>query len=98
PALTIIAGLKRRGVKVRVFDPVAMPGARKLAALRGVEFADDAYDAAHGTHALAIITEWNEFRNMNLARLKRVMRKPVLCDLRNIYAPADVEDAGLKYV
>ncbi len=98
PALTIIAGLKRRGIKVRAFDPVSMPGAKRLPSLRGVELADDAYEAARGAHALAIVTEWNEFRGMDLARLRRLMKKPVLCDLRNIYDPEEVEAAGMKYV
>jgi UDPglucose 6-dehydrogenase len=98
PALTIIAGLKRRGIKVRAFDPVAMPGAGAFPALRGVEMVADAYEAARGAHALAIVTEWNEFRNMDLARIKRLMRKPVLCDLRNIYDPEEVEAAGMRYV
>ena len=98
PALTIIAGLKRRGIRVRAFDPVAMPGARRVAQLRGVELAADAYEAARGAHALAIVTEWNEFRNLDLAKLKRLMRKPVLCDLRNIYDPDEVEAAGMRHV
>jgi UDPglucose 6-dehydrogenase len=98
PALTVIAGLKRRGVKVRAFDPVAMPGAKRVPSLRGVELSGDAYEAARGADALAILTEWNEFRDMDLARLRRLMRKPVLCDLRNIYDPAEVEAAGMRYV
>jgi UDPglucose 6-dehydrogenase len=98
PALTIIQGLKRRGIRVQAFDPVSMPGARKLPELRGVEFKDDAWEAARGAHALAIVTEWNEFRNLNLAKLKRLMKKPVLCDLRNLYDPIDVEAAGFRHV
>jgi UDPglucose 6-dehydrogenase len=98
PALRIIAGLKRRGVQVVAFDPVAMTRAAGLPELRGVTMAADAYDCARGTDALAIITEWNEFRNMNLKRLKKVMRKAVLCDLRNLYDPAEVEKAGMLYV
>ena len=98
PALTIIAGLKRRGYTVTAFDPVAGNKARTLPQLRGVTLARDAYDAARGADAVAIVTEWNEFRNMNLARLKRVMRKPVLCDLRNLYDPAEVEAAGLTHI
>ena len=98
PALDIIAGLKRRGVKVRAFDPVSMPGAKKLPAMRGVELTEDAYQCAAGAHALAIVTEWNEFRNLGLGRLKRVMKKPVLCDLRNLYEPDEVEAAGWTYV
>jgi UDPglucose 6-dehydrogenase len=96
PALAIIAALKRRGVRVRAFDPVAMPGARQF--LRGVTFATDAYDCARGADALAIVTEWNEFRDMNFTRLKRLMRRPVLCDLRNIYEPAAVEAQGWIHV
>jgi len=96
PALTIIAGLKRRGVKVTAFDPAAMTKARPI--LKGVELAEDVYQAARGADALAIITEWNEFRGLDLARLRRIMRHPVLCDLRNVYEPAEVEAAGMKYV
>ncbi len=96
PALTIVAGLRRRGIRVTAFDPAAMSRAREL--VRGVEFADDVYQAARGADALAIITEWNEFRGMDLSRLRRLMRRPVLCDLRNIYKPEEVEAAGLKYV
>jgi UDPglucose 6-dehydrogenase len=98
PALRIIAGLKRRGLDVRAFDPVSMDHARTLPALRGVTFADDAYEAARGADALAIVTEWNEFRNLNLSRLKRLMRRPVLCDLRNLYDPETVTAAGWTYV
>jgi len=96
PALSIVAGLRRRGIKVKAFDPAAMPRARTL--LRGVEFADDPYEAARGADALVIVTEWNEFRGLDLSRLRRVMRRPVLCDLRNIYDPGQVEAAGLRHV
>jgi len=98
PALTIIRGLRRRGFAVTAFDPVAIPASGKLPGISGVTIARDAYEAARGADALAIVTEWNEFRNMNLARLKRLMRKPVLCDLRNIYDPAEVEAAGMVHV
>ncbi len=98
PALTIIAGLKRRGYRITAFDPVAGAKAGTVPQLRGVTMAADAYDAARGADALAIVTEWNEFRNMNLGRLKRLMRRPVLCDLRNLYDPAEVEAAGMRHV
>ncbi len=98
PALAIIAGLKRRGLRVRAFDPVAMPGARMRPECKGIAFASDAYDCARGVHALAIVTEWNEFRGMNLGRLKRLMKKPVLCDLRNLYDPEEVEAAGMTHI
>jgi len=98
PSIKIIQGLRRRGYKVRAFDPVAMGVASRMRELRGVEFVSDAIEAARGAHAVAIVTEWNEFRNISLARLKRVMKKPVLCDLRNIYDPDEVEKAGMTHV
>jgi UDPglucose 6-dehydrogenase len=98
PALHIIAGLKRRGVKVCAFDPVAMAKAEDLPEMRGVTLGADPYDAARGAHAIAIVTEWNEFRDMDLARLKRVMKKPVFADLRNIYHPDEVTAAGFTHI
>ncbi len=98
PALKIIAGLKKKGLKVQVFDPVSMPGARRLPELKGVEFKEDAWETARGAHALAIVTEWNEFRNLNLSKLKRLMKKPVLADLRNLYDPMEVEAAGFRHI
>ena len=98
PALHIIAGLKRRGVKVVAFDPVAMPKAESLPEMKGVTLAADAYDAARDAHAVAIVTEWNEFRGMNLGRLKRLMKTAVFCDLRNIYQRDEVEAAGFTHV
>jgi UDPglucose 6-dehydrogenase len=98
PALKVLAGLKRRGVRLRAYDPVAMPGAARLPGMKGVRFAKDAYDCARGADAVAILTEWNEFRNLDLGRLKRLLRRPVLCDLRNLYEPEEAEAAGLKHV
>ena len=96
PALAIIEGLKRRGVKVTAYDPEATARAREV--LPSIDYATDPYEAARQAHALAIVTEWNEFRNLDLARLRRTMRRPVFCDLRNIYRPEDVEQAGFRYV
>jgi UDPglucose 6-dehydrogenase len=96
PAVAIALGLRRRGVQVTAYDPVAMPRAREV--LKNIRFAEDAYEAARDADALVIVTEWNEFRNLNLARLRRLMRRAVLCDLRNIYEPEQVEAAGFRYV
>jgi UDPglucose 6-dehydrogenase len=98
PALSIIPGLRKRGLRVVAFDPIAMEKAAAMPELRGVEMAKDAYDAARGAHAIVIITEWNEFRTLDLSRLKRVMKKAVFCDLRNIYAPEEIESAGWTHV
>jgi UDPglucose 6-dehydrogenase len=98
PSLTIIPGLKKRGLEVVAFDPISMPKAKDLPELKGVELADDVPAAAKGAHALVILTEWNEFRTLDLAKLKRVMAQPLLCDLRNIYEPEEVESAGWRHV
>jgi UDPglucose 6-dehydrogenase len=98
PALSIIPGLRKRGLRVVAFDPIAMPKAATMPELKGVEMAKDAYEAARGAHAIVIITEWNEFRTLDLSRLKRVMKKAVFCDLRNIYAPEELEAAGWTHV
>ena len=98
PALRIIRGLRRRGVEVAAFDPVAIHANGRVPGLAGVRIASDAYEAACDTDALAIVTEWNEFRNLDLRRLKRTMRKPILCDLRNVYDRDEVEAAGMTYV
>jgi UDPglucose 6-dehydrogenase len=98
PALRIIKGLKRRGIQVTAFDPVAADVACRMPEMKDVGVAADPYDAAKDADAVVIVTEWNEFRNLNLAQLKQTMRKPVLCDLRNIYDPDEVEAAGLAYV
>jgi UDPglucose 6-dehydrogenase len=65
--------------------------------MKGVELKDDAYDTARGVDALAIVTEWNEFRNLDLRKIKRLMRRPNLCDLRNVYTPEEAEKAGLRH-
>jgi len=98
PSLTIVPELRKRGLEVSAFDPVAMPKAAPLPELKGVEMAEDVYTAARDAHALVILTEWNEFRTLDLARLKRAMKQPVLCDLRNIYEPAEVEAAGWTHL
>src|SRR5262249_50939377 len=74
PSLTIIPGLRKRGLEVAAFDPVAKPAG--LRELKGVTLADSVEEAAKGADALVIVTEWNEFRTLDLARLKRVMKRP----------------------
>ncbi|HEX9570230.1 MAG TPA: UDP-glucose/GDP-mannose dehydrogenase family protein [Rhodospirillales bacterium] len=96
PSLYIVAGLKKAGAKVRVFDPEGMKEAKAL--LKGVTWCKDAYDAADGAHALAIVTEWNEFRALDLERLKKLMKTPVIVDLRNVYKRDEMAAAGFDYV
>jgi UDPglucose 6-dehydrogenase len=95
PSLTILPALRRAGATIRAFDPEGMEEAKRL--LEGVTFCDGAYDAMAGADALVIITEWNEFRALDLARAKSLLRSPTVIDLRNIYKPADMAEAGFYY-
>ena len=95
PSLSIIAGLKAAGASLRVYDPEGMDEAKEL--LDGVDWCTDAYDAVTGADALTIVTEWNEFRALDLGRVKSLMTAPVMVDLRNIYNPAEMAAAGFRY-
>jgi UDPglucose 6-dehydrogenase len=95
PSLPLIAGLKERGARVVAFDPVATEQARPL--LGDIDFADDAYAAAEGADALVIVTEWDEFRALDLETLAEKLAGKVLVDLRNVYDRHDAERAGLDY-
>ena len=95
PSLSIIAGLQDAGAQIVAYDPEGMEQARPL--LEGVAYAEDAYRCAEGADALVIVTEWNAFRALDLARLKDRMKAPVLVDLRNVYASAEAERHGFTY-
>ena len=95
PSIKIVTDLRNAGALVRAFDPSAMESASRL--LAGVEYCSDEYDAARGSDALVVVTEWNQFRSLDFVRLKDVMRKPAIVDLRNIYEPAAVRAAGFSY-
>ncbi len=96
PSLVIVPRLIEAGVTVRAFDPVGMDEAKK--ALDGPVWCRDAYDAMDGADAVAIVTEWNEFRALNLERVKSLLKKPVMIDLRNVYRPQQMRDTGFDYV
>ena len=98
PSLSILPAMRKRGLKVVAFDPISMERAAAMPELQGVEMAKDAYEAARDASAIVILTEWNEFRTLDLAKLKRAMKQAVLCDLRNIYSPEEVEAAGWTHV
>jgi UDPglucose 6-dehydrogenase len=95
PSLTIIPMLREAGATVRAFDPESMAEAKKL--LTGIVYGASAYDAMDGADAVAILTEWNEFRALDLTRVKALLKSPVVIDLRNIYKPADMAAAGFYY-
>jgi UDPglucose 6-dehydrogenase len=95
PSLTIIPALQQAGATIRAFDPEGMVEAQKV--LENVVLCGGAYDAMQGADALVIVTEWNEFRALDLERVKGLLRSPTVIDLRNIYKPADMADAGFFY-
>jgi len=95
PSLDIVPALVARGAKVQAFDPEGTHEARQM--LRDVDFKDDPYAVAAGADALVIITEWDQFRALDLDRIKLLMNRPVLVDLRNIYKPDDMRARGFAY-
>ncbi len=95
PSIPIVKALVERGASVAAYDPVAREQAEKV--LTGLEFVDDAYTAADGADVLVIVTEWDEFRALDLERVAGVLRGKILVDLRNVYDPSEAEEAGLSY-
>ncbi len=95
PALTIIPSLLEHGARIRAHDPRAMDEARKL--LPDIAYCADPYDAATGADAAVLLTEWNEYRAMDLARIKQLLRSPIFIDLRNVYSPAAMAAMGFRY-
>jgi UDPglucose 6-dehydrogenase len=85
-----------RGAKVRAYDPVAMTEAAQI--LPKIEYAADEYEAVKNADALVFITEWNQFRALDMGRIRDLMRVPKVADLRNIYQPADMSELGFEYV
>lgn len=96
PSLAIVASLAGDGAQLHAYDPESMAQARPL--MPEVSFHEDAYSAIEGADALAIVTEWDAFRALDLDRVKRIMKAPVLVDLRNVYRPADMRKSGFTYV
>ena len=92
----MIEHLLKEGAKVRAFDPVARRDVMKIFGKR-VKYAKDAYDCAKGSDAVVIVTEWNEFRNLDLVRIKKLLNTPLFFDLRNIYEPGKLRDLGFRY-
>ena len=96
PALDIIPALQQAGATIRAHDPEGMEHAKTM--LDHVQFCDDAYQAAHEADAIAIVTEWDAYRALDLAHLKEVMKTPVLVDLRNIYRSSEMARHGFTYI
>jgi UDPglucose 6-dehydrogenase len=95
PSLAIVPRLKEAGANIRAYDPEGTAEAEKL--MPDLSYCVDAYDAMQDADALVLITEWNEFRALDLSRVKRLLRRPLVIDLRNIYRPVEMAAIGLAY-
>jgi UDPglucose 6-dehydrogenase len=100
PSLKIIEALLREGASVRLYDPEAMPNAQQQLPEQGgrVSYCESAYEAAQGAHALLVVTEWDEFRKLDLRKIREALAVPVIVDGRNIFQPEAVHKAGLEYI
>ncbi len=96
PSIDIIQSLQRHGARIRAFDPQAMGRAREV--LKGVRFCRDAYDAAKASDCLIVLTEWNEFKELDLKKIKKLLRQPLIFDGRNVYDPSLMESCGFTYI
>src|SRR5207245_3044008 len=95
PSLAFLPALREAGATIRAFDPEGIAEAKKL--MPELDYCGDAYQAMDGADALILITEWNEFRGLDLERIKELLRQPLVIDLRNIYKPGQMRAAGLIY-
>jgi len=95
PSLDIVPMLQEAGAEIHAYDPAGMHEASKL--LPDVTWCEDAYAPLDGADCVAILTEWNEFRALDLKRVRRMLKNPVMVDLRNIYNPEDMDMAGFEY-
>ncbi len=96
PAIEILDLLRNDGVKIKAFDPKAMESAKLV--LKDIEYVKDSYSAASGVDVLIILTEWNEFKELNLEEIKNKMKEPNIVDARNLYDPEKVRNLGFNYV
>ncbi|MFN4131819.1 MAG: UDP-glucose dehydrogenase family protein, partial [Caldimicrobium sp.] len=97
PSLTVVSKLLEKKALVRVYDPVAMEEFKKTLGNLPIEYASSPEEAVKNAHAMVILTEWNEFRFLDLSKIKKLMKTPVLIDMRNIYEPEVVKKLGFSY-
>jgi UDPglucose 6-dehydrogenase len=95
PSLVIVPALQAAGAVIRAYDPEGAKEARKLL---NIELAADTYEALEGADGVVILTEWNEFRALDFARMKAALKTPLMVDLRNIYRPSQMQEAGFRYI
>ena len=95
PSVDIIRALQTQGARIRVYDPHAMKKAGSL--IKGVSFCKDSYSVCKGSDCLLILTEWQEFKELDLIKVKKLLNQPVIVDGRNIYDPAKMRSLGFRY-
>jgi UDPglucose 6-dehydrogenase len=88
--------MQKEGCRIKAYDPIAMHEAKKF--IKNVEFAEDTYSAISGADALVFMTEWNQFRSLDLDKIKNLLKTPIIIDLRNIYDPQKLRESGFIYV
>jgi len=96
PSLDLIKSLQGDGAQIRVYDPQAMEKARKV--LEKVKFCKDAYDVSKGADCLLVVTEWDEFKELDFKKIKKLLKRPLIIDGRNIYEPQSLQKIGFKYI
>jgi len=95
PSIDIIQALQKEGAKIKAYDPQAMPVAKKI--LKNIVYCENQYDVAKGADCLCILTEWEEFKNMDLSRIKTLLKSPIIIDGRNIFDKKEMEKLGFVY-
>jgi len=96
PSLDIIRALQLRGAKIKAYDPQAMDKTKKV--LSGVQFCKDSYEACKGADCLVVLTEWNEFKELDFNKVKKLLKRPLVIDGRNIYEPTELQKLGFTYI
>jgi UDPglucose 6-dehydrogenase len=94
-SISIIQGLQKKGARIKAYDPEAMEEAKKV--LQNMTYCNNAYEVAEGSHAIVLLTEWNQFRLLDLKRIKGLLKEPVFIDLRNVYEPLHMRAMGFRY-
>ena len=98
PSIIIVSELLNMCKKLRVYDPAGMDNAKKMSEFNGVEWCQNAYDCIKNTDAMVLITEWNEFRALDLIKVKTLLKQPIVIDLRNVYSKEYMQEVGINYV
>ncbi|MEW5767846.1 MAG: UDP-glucose/GDP-mannose dehydrogenase family protein [bacterium] len=96
PSRDIISALQKEGANIKAYDPVAVPVARHI--LKDVTYCQNPYEVAEGCDCLAVLTEWEEFRDLDMIRLRELLKRPLIIDGRNMYDPRQMAEAGLEYI